>query len=162
MMDPFSLATGIVSALTATLSFGGRLYNLYDSFSRAAREFDVFCQEVIQFAALWQAIEPWITETEPCISQELRGTLLTIRRGTTRLLVNLKITVDRFCDHDLRIIETQYQQCALNIAECGPEAIRLGRERRIRKFLGRSEIALQREQLESSKTTLLIILNAVQ
>ena len=142
--------------------WGGSLHNLCDSFSMAAREFNVFSQQVVQLAALWQAIEPSIFKPESHISPETQSTLIVFHGETIRLLGEVRRTVYQYYDDEKRITEAEYKQRSWNPDIGGIDGIRSRRNRRLRQFLKRSDVRLQREQIESTKTSLLVILDVIR
>ena len=156
-MDPVTLAAGIGGLVRLAASVGQSLFNLCDGISLATREFEVFSQEVNTFATVWMVVQPCLTDPSVALSGPLIRTIARIVNDTRTILVDLRETVDLFSDENDRKYKVT-QSKFLRITTSPEEQ----RQRRLKKFLKRSKITLQRSQISYATANLNVMLAVIQ
>ena len=162
-MAEFALGASIVGVVGLALSLSQKLYQIYDNRRVAGREFRMFGDEVAAFADLWSAARPSLEAPQSHISAELEHVLQRICTGTSEILVDLVESVRRFENWDesqRRRTQNLFQNLFQRLFIYQPERI-IGSSR-VRIFMARSDIALQRGQLEHAKTNLLLIIEVIK
>lgn len=158
-MAEFALGASIVGVVGLALSLSQKLYQIYDNRRVAGKEFKVFGGEVAAFADLWSAARPSLEASQSHISAELEHVLQRICTGTSEILVDLVESVRRFGNWDENQ-RRKTQNLFKRLFIYQPE--RIGGSSRVRVFMARSDIALQRSQLEHAKTNLLLIIEVIK
>ncbi|EON62544.1 hypothetical protein W97_01768 [Coniosporium apollinis CBS 100218] len=160
-MAELALAAGIASLVSSALTVSTQLHKLYTDFGDAGREFGVFSREFSIFAAVWTAVQPVLAHHGDAISDELWESLERICGDTTKIFEQIEASLQRFQRRD----EPRRIRLGLGHALaflCFPRTLeddrKAYRRQRVRKYFQRSQLVMQRQQLEHAKTSLTLVL----
>jgi hypothetical protein len=157
-MAEFALGASIIGMVGFALSLSQKLYQVYNDREMVGKEFKVFGDEVAAFADLWSAARPSLEASQPHVSAELERVLQRICRGTSEILVDLTESVVGFKNWD----EDQRRKTLSWCKRLFIPPERIDGSSRVRIFMDRPDIALQRGQLEHAKTNLLLIIEVIK
>lgn len=160
-MAELALAAGITSLVSGALTVSTLLHKLYTDFGDAGHEFEVFSREFSIFAAVWTAVQPVLEHHGDTISDELWESLDQICDDTTKIVKKIEASLQRFQRRD----EPRRTRPGLGLALallCFPRTLeddrKAYRRQRVRKYFQRSQVVMQRQQLEYAKTSLTLVL----
>ncbi|KAJ9661088.1 hypothetical protein H2201_006637 [Coniosporium apollinis] len=159
-MAELALAAGIASLVSGALTVSTQLHKLHTDFRDAGDEFEVFSWEFSTFATAWTAVQPVVEYRGDEISDELWENLERICGDTTKIVKKIETSLQRFQrrDEPRRMRPTLGHALALF---CFPRTLeddrKAYRRQRVRKYFQRSQLVLQRQQLEYAKNSLMFI-----
>jgi hypothetical protein len=148
-MDPLSIAAGIAGVITGILTLGGAGVSLVNRVSASAQELEAYANEIHQFSVIWRQAEEQIKIRRSQVGEDFEDSFRTWTETTTPLLVRAHNEIRRFERHD-RAESTK------EVARQGPFAafrdvtVWRNREQRIRTYLNRDIIQVQRSQLATA------------
>lgn len=156
-VSPLAIAAAIGGLVGTAVAVGKGLFDFCDGVGLASREYEVFSQEVNTFASVWMVIQPCLRSPNVALSEPLLRTLNRIVHDMRVILDDLQDTVDDFKIENNRK-DRVTRHAFLRIA-ISPEA---QRRSRLKKFVNRGKIVLQRSQIFYATTTLNVVLAVIE
>ena len=156
-VSPIAIAAAVGGLVGTAAKVGQRLYDFCDGVGLASREFEIFSQEVNTFASVWMVVQPCLRNQDVALSEPLLRTLRRILADTTAILEDLQDTVARFRSENER--KDKVARHAFFRIASSPED---QRRKRLKKFVNRHKIILQRSQIFYATATLNVVLAVIE
>ena len=154
-MDPVSVALGVGGLIGTSYSLSKALLEFGD----ASHEFEVFSQEVNTFASVWSVVQPRLENPTADLTDVCLTNLDKILRDTGTIVRDLQLSVERFKDeyeHTGKVSRHAFLKLSVR------STTKSVQQHKLKKFINRGRVALQRSQLHYATTILNIILATIE
>ena len=156
-MDPLNIARAADNSAKLAYAVGDTIFELWQGFSEAGREYERFSREVSQLGTCWVTLRQSLQQTLCPPTEHILRPLHRIIYDTNAILNDLKINLNQF-----RTGTERYERLAGGGFLRYLSSLESERRRRLQKFIRKRKIPLQRSQIVYAKAVIDVVIAVFQ